>query len=150
MLVENELKKLALSIPALGEVSSKSEIKKPHEEVVFLGLSIYEQRNGQYAKRIPNTAFSDLATRIDADVSFENFETKGNRNSKSFSEYNNWFSSMIRGYCAAYSGATNLAHFEDHAKKLAEAAKKKLLLQVFGQDTLDSLGDRERKFLGIN
>jgi RNA-directed DNA polymerase len=148
-LVEDELQKLSLSIPGLDEVSSKSEIRSPDQDVVFLGLSIYRQKNGDYAKRIPAIAFSDLSKRIDTDVTFENFESKKTRSSKNFNEYVSWFDSMKLGYCAAYSGATNLDAFEQHITKLTADAKNKLLKQVFPSDVLDTLDDRARRFIGL-
>ena len=149
-LIENELNKLGLEIPGLGVENSKTEIKNPSSDVIFLGLEIYRQKNGSYAKRIPRFAIDDLRERLDSEVSFAEFEAKGSKKSKDMRAYLSWFESLRAGYGAAYSGATNLPYFQEQLDKLVQESKMKLLKEVFGEDVLRDLNDRKMRFLGIS
>ena len=147
--IESELDKLGLEIPQLGVEKSKTEIKGPTDEVIFLGLAIYRQKNGHYAKRIPQFAFDDLRERLNTEVSFADFEAKGSKSSKNMKAYLLWFEGLRAGYGAAYSGATNLPHFQVQVDNLVQESKMKLLKEVFGEHVVRDLDDRKMRFLGL-
>src|SRR5208282_4605265 len=63
-IIEKELKKVEMSIPDLGGIKSKTEIKSPAEPVIFLGLEIYRQNNGRYAKKIPAEAIKEAYSKV--------------------------------------------------------------------------------------
>lgn len=148
-IIIKELEQIGLSIPGLGATASKTEIILPDEGLSFLGLSIYRQKSGQYAKRIPDFAFDNIKDRLERDVSFEYFEGPDKAKSRNLSEYDSWFQSLAAGYSAAYSGATNLTHFIETLGALIAETRKKLLTQVLSEDVFAGLGEKEKRFLNL-
>jgi RNA-directed DNA polymerase len=147
--IEKELDKIGLAIPGIGQTNSKTEIIGPSDEVIFLGLSIYQQKNGMYAKRIPQDAFDKIEETLDKEVSFSNFELRGHWTSRNFPKYVNWFENMKAGFRAAYADANNLEHFMDVVAQLIEKSKRRVLEEAVGEDLLEKISPKAQRFIGI-
>ena len=145
-LIATELDRIGLTIPEIGAIKSKTEIKDPTQTLIFLGLEIYPQKSGIYAKKIPQFAFDDLKERLEKEVSFAEFEKTS---SKNFQGYISWFENLKAGYRAAYRDATNLTHFQHVLDELVNLQKIKLLREVFGEDFMDKFDAKKLRFLGV-
>lgn len=145
-LIEKELKRVELTIPDLGAVNSKTEIKKPDESVIFLGFEIYKMKNGEYAKRIPDEAVAEAYAKVAKAGSYEYCIGKER---KSLTSVLSWLENIPVGYKASYSGATNLDTFLGEITKRTDAVKKALLEDIFGKEAVAKLSNDKLKFLGF-
>ncbi|MCK5373667.1 MAG: hypothetical protein KAJ40_00120 [Alphaproteobacteria bacterium] len=142
--VEEELRKEKLGIPALG-TGDKSVIVPPNEDVTFLGVSIYRQRNGKYNRKIPDATFerAKLKVRDHKDLAWNN------KKGYSYADVIRRLKDIPEGYGAAFGDCTNLGSLLDLLKKEGDQVKQTLISSIFGEEVYARLSDQEKDFLGF-
>lgn len=142
--IKSELSKLELSIPDIEE-NTKTAIRKPGETIVFLGVEIYQQKDGTYAQRIPDEtkieAIKDLQSHSDLSWNLKKDFTLPDviRRMKNIPE----------GYKSAFVDCTNLNSFLIELRQKSHETKQTILINIFGETAIDSLTNDQRKFLGF-
>lgn len=145
-IIEKELDKIKLKIPELNAHQSKTEKVAPDKSVVFLGLEIYRQNNGNYAKKIPEEAIREAFAEVEKISSYKHcLNNKCNTLTSALS----WLENIPGGYRASYKGATNLDTFYVNITAKIQEVKKKLLEDIFGTEAVAKLNNDKLRFLGF-
>lgn len=140
--IEQELKRIELSIPDLGDTNSKTIIHAPSEPVIFLGVEIYKQ-GSRYNKKIPQETWGRAIDKISRHGSIQfNLD-----NGYTLSNVLRRLKDIPSGYQSAFDGCTNAPSLVQLLKEHSEKTKLKLLAEIFGNEVIDSLSDDHRKFL---
>ncbi|HCK32818.1 MAG TPA: hypothetical protein DHW10_04655, partial [Rhodospirillaceae bacterium] len=142
--IDAELRKIELGVPALGE-GEKSEIVPPNKPVIFLGVSIYKKKNGQYDRKIPDATFEKAKDKVrDHKDLFWNLK-KG----YSYADVVRRLKDIPEGYSSAFGDCTNLSSLLDLLKKESIEVKEYLISSIFGEELYAGLSDEEKEFLGF-
>jgi retron-type reverse transcriptase len=144
--IDREMSALKLSVPQIGTVNSKTEIKCPEETVLFLGVEIYLRSNGEYAVRIPDSTKNRARAKI-----LEEHGSLSWNLAKGFD-----YARVVQrlrdipdGYSSAFAQCTNLDSFKQVLEQDAAVVKRRLLEEIFGCDVFAQLSEEQKQFLGF-
>ncbi len=142
--IDAELRKIELGVPALGE-GEKSEIVPPNKPVIFLGVSIYKKKNGQYDRKIPDATFEKAKDKVRDHKDLSWNLKKG----YSYADVVRRLKDIPEGYSSAFGDCTNLSSLLDLLRKESIEVKEHLISSIFGEEVYASLSDKEKEFLGF-
>lgn len=143
--IQRELKKLELEIPDLKDQETKTQIKGPNKEVIFLGVEIYKDKT-KYKCKIPKKTWDSAVQKVknlsDADWCMHKKYT--------YDQVIKILNDIPSGYAAAFSDCTNLPQLVGTLKKEISSAKKQLISNIFGANVINALTLEQKRFMNIS
>lgn len=139
-----QLERLGLKIGDPGEPGSKTMIYRPDQAAEFLGMELILAPGGcrlQVGQRAIDTIVERVhsggttAALLDRKVSLTTMGTH--------------FRNLQAGYLNAYDGAENRDDLEAAMAKASRKAQRRVLVELFGEAGLTSLGVKQRSFVGL-
>jgi hypothetical protein len=142
--LSDELAKISLSIPRLGAL--KTEIVSPNNGVDFLGREIvYLDSTMSYVARIAPSQIEKISSQLRATYTAERYVASG----KKLEDLITDLSQSVRSYLGIYRDAENFARLNSELRGLARSITSSVYAAIFGFDVLSRLGEKEKRFLGI-
>jgi RNA-directed DNA polymerase len=143
--VREELKRIQLTIPKIAD-GSKTEIVSSSNSLFFLGREIVRLgREGCFIARVPDKQIKKIKASLLEKFSF----VQSSKSGKNFQDTIVDLSKSISAYLGIYKDAYNYDAFEGELRGHARAIIAKIFKDIFGEESLASLTDDSRKFLGL-
>lgn len=140
----NILASLGFEIPSL-QAASKTLIAAPSEPIEFLGLSLDQMADGNYALQVNPSQLGEIRNRLGALKDIDQLSgerlTVGDISAK--------LEHRISGYRAAYSSATNAAALEPMFEKARGKTLESVYSNIFGGEAVRRLSEKQAMVLGI-
>jgi group II intron reverse transcriptase/maturase len=144
-LVKTILKKIELSIPEIEE-GSKTSVIAPVEPIDFLGRQIvYVRSEAKYVARVSNRQIAKIKEQIKTDYGLQRQSNLGSTLQETIVEL--WQS--ISAYLGVYKDADNFSKLDQELRSIARATISQMFVDIFGQNALSKLTNRQKDFLGI-
>jgi hypothetical protein len=138
------LNALGFEIPAL-EANSKTVIAEPPHPIEFLGLSLDQTVDGQYALQINQRQLGEIRNQFGALKDIDQLSAQRLRVGDIAAKLEN----RISGYRAAYLSATNAAELEPIFEKARSKTLESVYSGIFGVEAVRGLSDKQAMLLGI-
>lgn len=138
-----QMQQLGLSIGAIDDPKSKTNLYAPDVPADFLGMEIRPTPTG-YSLCVSKATQQKVGEKL---AMLGTIAGLTERNVQ-LTTLGTFLNSIRCGYLNAYDGADNLAEFEAELVALCNGAKHNVLIELFGQK-LGELTDAERKFIGL-
>ncbi|MCS3928103.1 group II intron reverse transcriptase/maturase [Bradyrhizobium elkanii] len=144
--VRSRLAEQGLTIPELGDESSKTQIVAPRQPVTFLGLElVYLESTGRYEKRVGRRQIAKIERRLEEQYSFENLR----KERVNFQQANVDLWRSISSYLSIYRGTYDFPTVDSELRRIARKVIEGLFEDVFGADILKRVTPEGREFLGL-
>ncbi|QHP68922.1 hypothetical protein EI171_17595 [Bradyrhizobium sp. LCT2] len=144
--VKSQLATQGLTIPELGDETSKTQIVAPRMPVTFLGLElVHYEATGRYEKRVGRKQIAKIERRLEEQYSFENLR----KERVNFQQANVDLSRSISSYLGIYRGTYDFPLVESELRRIARQVLEALFEDVFGLDVLRRVTPEGREFLGL-
>ena len=143
-LLSEQLQQLSLSIPEVG--TFKTEIVAPKQPAPFLGREIVHlDGEGRYVGRVGRAQIERICENLRTEFNAERYVSDG----KNLSDLLMDLTRSASSYVGAYRDAHNCAHVENEIRAAVRMTTNNVFVDLFGQDLLTVLDERQRRFLGL-
>ncbi|MFZ5743660.1 MAG: reverse transcriptase domain-containing protein [Pseudomonadota bacterium] len=144
--ISDALAAIGLNIGEPNVSGSKTTITAPSQPAEFLGMEIAYKPGGGYRLQVSKTCIADAAQKL-RDAGQIDYLLEKRISLTSMGRY---FESVIQGYLNAYDAANNRDDLRIAITTAADTAQANVLKDLFGKKKLQSLNDKQLRFVGIN
>lgn len=143
--VRELLRPLDLNLPALSEKDSKTQIKNPHEEIEFLGLSLTPVGNNKYQLLLPKDHLDEISRSINRLKDVRELV----RNKIDITKFLQKLERQISGYRAAYGDAQNRFELDAILEKARSQMLRQIFANAFSEQRVIQLSEDYKRFFGL-
>jgi len=139
------LGRLGFTLPPLADCGSKTFIAAPEIDIDFLGLALTHQKDGTYKLVITKDQLDKISRDLGNMISIDGL-LKQNLDITTMGKK---IDDKIGGYRAAYSCAHNADDLDKLLKKFRSSALRTVYVSAFGEQAVQKLSFKHRRFLGL-
>ncbi|WP_316160165.1 reverse transcriptase domain-containing protein [Bradyrhizobium sp. SZCCHNRI20481] len=144
--IKAQLGAQGLTIPELGDESSKTQIVASEQPVSFLGLQLaYSGSRGGYVKKVGRKLIAKIRARLENEFNFDTLR----KQKVNFQQANTELSIAISSCLSAYRGTDDFMILNSELRHTARKVLEGIYEDVFGVGVLDNVSLAGREFLGL-
>ena len=140
--LRDELGKLSLDLGVIGDPQSKTQIYEPDKPADFVGMEMSFNGEGKCQLLVSEKTLQRLETRFAEMIELENLLQR----KITLPYLGARLESMVKGYIAAYHGATNMTELKARVRAASAPVVGAVLENIFGPSK--QFNRKERVFLG--